>query len=228
MAGFVGRGTIIEFGDSLPGTPATIASVSVTNGVATVTTDAAHSFENYDVVEITGTTAIPFLNDFHLVEVSGASEFKVSNGLFGASGSDTGGTATAQNTEGSAGWVTLASVQSVTTTQTADEVDVSAMDTPRGFREFAAGMVGAEFDMVLNWLPNHASHNIISGMEYLFDQRDPLWWRARMPQVTQTVEPAKAWFGLPLELGNNWSTEDPMQINMRGRITRSFISLVGN
>src|SRR6188768_3061383 len=109
MAGYEGRGTIIQIGDGTAGASKTVSGWTVSSGVATITST-AHGLSTGDVVLLASIGGMTGLDDYFLIDKVDANSFKVYNG--GISGTYTsGGTAVSQNTTGSGGWISIAAVQ---------------------------------------------------------------------------------------------------------------------
>lgn len=222
MAGYAGRGTQVQIGDMVPGTPIVITNVVVASGVATVTA-ATHGLANNDVVLIAAVGGVLNINDYALVRVTDADTFTL-NGMPGLSGTYTsGGTVTKQN----GAYTNIPSVLSFEDGEEDDEIDVSAMDTPQGFREFVAGMIGADFTFQYNWLPNAVGHGMVAGLYDVKRSTAAIWWRKLYPQVSTTHVPAKAFLGVLLSLRETESTEGKLEGTGRGRITRARIMTPG-
>jgi hypothetical protein len=222
MAGYAGRSTQVQLGDMTAGSPINIVDVTVTSGVADIEAT-AHGLANNDIVEIAAVGGILNINDYHLVRVTDANNFTL-NGSPNLSGTYTsGGTVTKQN----GAYTNIPAILSIEDGEEDDEIDVSAMDTPQGFREFVAGMIGADFTLQYNWLPNSVGQGMVAGLYNVKRSTTPVWWRLLFPQVSTTHVPAKAFLGVLLSLRETASTEGKLEGNGRGRITRARIMTPG-
>lgn len=216
MAGYAGRGTIFQIGNGTTATATNISGVTVSSGVATVTST-AHGLATNDVVLIAAVGGVVGVNDYHMVRVTGANAFTLP-GAFGVSGTYTsGGTVQLLNTS----WVTVAALLNGTSAEEGDDVDVSAVDTPAGFREFAAGMKSGSWSINGNFLPNDASHGMITGLYRISRLESGTWFRTLFPQAAGTDNPGKAWFGLLQSISHNWDAEGKVELQCSGRMNRA-------
>ena len=230
MAGYRARGTIIAVGDDQKGTPVAITAVVITNNVATVTAT-AHGLATGDVVLIdgvTGTGGIDFaLNRFHLVSVVDANDFTLP-GTYAEGTYTSGGTVENQNTA----FASIASVRDGNVENTRDEIDVSTIDTPNGYREFDAGMASGTWTLNLNYRPNLPSHGAISGLRRLFNSSVKRWYRYTYPQVATalglTNPPMDATLNVSLNLGRTFDMEGRLEFTTGGRTNLEELSLPGS
>ena len=230
MAGFRARGTIVSVGDNMPKSPTVITAVVIAGNIATVTST-GHGLTTNEVVlidSIVGTGGLDFyLNRFHLVNVVDADSFTLP-GTYADGTYTSGGNVTAQN----GAYASIASIRDGNVENTRDEIDVSAIDTPNGYREFDAGMASGTWTLNLNYRPNVASHGAISGLRRLFNDSTPRWFLYTYPQVAVnlglTNPPADATLNVSLNLGRTFDMEGRLEFTTGGRTNLEEISIPGS
>lgn len=230
MAGYRARGTLIAVGDNQIGTPVVITAVVVTNNIATVTAT-AHGLTTGDVAfidGIVGTGGIDTaLNRFHLVTIVDANDFTLP-GTYAEGVYTSGGTVTNQNGV----FANIASVRDGSVENTRDEIDVSAIDTPNGYREFDAGMASGTWALNLNYRPNAASHGAITGLRRIFNNSDKRWFRYAYPQVASALNltnpPYDATLNTSLTLGRTFDMEGRLEFTTGGRTNLEELSMPGS
>lgn len=230
MAGYRARGSIVAVGTGVIGTPVAITAVAVTNNIATVTAT-GHGLATGEIVEIAdivGTGGMPeTLNKFHLVTVIDANDFSLP-GTYAEGVYTSGGTVTNQN-DGFAG---IASIRDGNVENTRDEIDVSAIDTPNGYREFDSGMSSGTWALNLNYRPNVASHGAITGLRRLFNSSEKRWYRYAYPQVASALNltnpPYDATLNTGLTLGRTFDMEGRLEFAVGGRTNLEELSMPGS
>lgn len=225
MAGYRARGTLIAIGDGVVGAGTAISAVAVANNIATVTST-AHGLTTGDVVEIDGVvgsgTMAADINTFHLVTVVDTNDFRL-DGSYVDGVYTSGGTVTSQN----GGFATLGSVRDGNVEISADEIDVSAIDTPQGFREFDAGMKTGTWAQNLNYRPNLASHGAQTGLRRLMNASVERWWRYAYPQVSANP-PYDASRQIMLTFNRTFDMEGRLELAIGGRTSNVDLSLPGS
>ena len=223
MAGYAGRGTLFQIGNGTTAAATNISACTVSAGVATVTST-AHGLATNDVVLVENVGGVLGINNYHLVRVTTANAFTLP-GAFNVSGTYTsGGTVQLLNTA----WTTIAALLNGTSSEEGDDIDVSAADTPAGFREFAAGMKSASWGINGNFLPNDASHGMITGLYRISRLETGTWFRTQFPQAFATDNACKAWFGLLQSISHNWDAEGKVELQCSGRVNRAPLFKPGN
>ncbi len=143
---------IREVGFYVEGGEAAVATAAVANGVATITTSAAHGYRDFQKVRIAGVTDETDLNGDHRIEVTGATTFTFPT--------------TAGDTAGAAGTITALALD----THGAGAPTAEGTDSPEAAIEFSHET--APVRTVSHWLP--ATRQLIQdrpGLQGYIDQR---------------------------------------------------------
>ena len=225
MAGFVARSSVVAVGDGVAQSGDTISNITVSSSVATVTAT-AHSHAEGDVILITGVVGTGGLdtalnNVYHMVRYVDANTYDLP-GTFAEGAYTSGGLSTSQN----GAFATIASVRDGNTDYQADEVDLSDIDSPFGFREFGPGMKSGTWALNLNYRPNLASHGAITGLRRLFNSGATRWLRQTYPQVS-TTPPRDAFQAVFNNFGRSYSMEDRLELSVGGRTAGLEVHLPG-
>ena len=225
MAGHVARSSQVEVGDGVAQAPVVITTITVTNNIASIQAT-SHGFQEGDVILIDSIVSPDGLdtslnNLHHMVRFVDADNFDLP-GTYAEGTYTSGGNATHENTV----YARIASVRDGNSDSQADEVDVSDIDSPFGFREFEPGMKGGTWALNLNYRPNEASHGAVTGLRRLFNSGATRWLRQTYPQVS-TIPPRDAVRAVFNNFGRTYDMERRLELTVGGRTAGLEVTLPG-
>lgn len=221
MAGFATRNSIIEFGDGVAGVAVSPTTITLANGRASFSVT-AHGLAENEIIGIDPVVGFTGMPAFGLVTVDDANTFSIpapnAVGTF-----TSGGDATPRNGT----FTTIASVASISFSSEDDRLDVSAIDTTEGFREFVNGMSDGTFSMELNWRPSVAAHGLATGVQALKAQQVDVWVRIRFPQASiGGINTSSAILARFLSTEFTGDTESKLSMNVGGALNSGILSRV--
>ena len=218
--GHKGLGTVVEIGDGEAQTGVAITAIAVANGVATVTAT-AHGLSTGDVVTIAGvvgTGGMPeSVNRDHLVRQVDANDVVLGSFVEGAYTS--GGTIANQNTV----YAIIPGVRDGSFESQADEIDITNILAPDGYRAYDSGLKANTFTLNMNFLPEEQEQGMITGLGLLFNSGAKRWVRNTYNQITP-VQYGAALVNL-LQYTDNFDMEGRLELVSGGRFSgpRLFI-----
>lgn len=119
---------------------------------------------------------------------------------------------------GSEVFTTIAEISSISSSLTADEIDVSSHDSSDAWREFVRGLKSMEITLEGNYIPGNATQDFSTntGMLWLFDQGTQRNYRLIFPDSANTTFGFTA---ITVEVTHTADVEDKLQFTSRLRIT---------
>ena len=221
MAGFATRNSILEFGDNVVQPAVSPTTVTLANGRASFSAT-AHGLAENEIIGIDPIAGFTGMPSFGIVSVDDANTFSIpapnAVGTFVS-----GGNATPRNTA----FTTIASVASFSFSSEDDRLDVSAIDTAEGFREFVNGMSDGNFSMELNWRPSIAAHGLATGSQALKARPIDVWMRITFPQAAVGgINTSSAILMRPLTTEFTGDTESKLSMTLGGALNSGILSRV--
>jgi predicted secreted protein len=112
----------------------------------------------------------------------------------------------------------VAEISSITSSLTADELDVTSHDSLDAWREFVRGLKSMEITLEGNYIPASATHDmtINTGMLWLFDEGTQRNYQLVFPDPDNTQFEFKA---ITVEVTHTADVEDKLAFTSRLRVT---------
>lgn len=221
MAGNATRNSILEFGDGVSGAAVAPTTITLANGRASFSAT-AHGLAENEIIGIDPVVGFTGMPAFGLVTVDDANTFSIpapnAVGTFAS-----GGNATPRN----GAFTPISSAFSFNFSSEDDRLDVSAIDTTEGFREFVNGMSDGNFSLELNWRPSIAAHGLATGIQALKAQQADVWIRFSFPQAAiGGINSSAAILARPLSAEFSGSTEEKLSMTLGGALNSGILSRV--